>query len=293
MSTTRVCCRALFVALLACTAHAQLPDAKAQFEVASIKPAGPPPRLPTEDGNGFMVRTGSSGGPGGKDPGHFTGTSISLFDLIRDACLVRPYQVAAPAWTKSALFDVSAKVPQGATRAQLALMLQHLLAERFKLVLHKESKEVSGYELLAGKGVKLKEAVESAGSAPPETAPPDLKGLKIGPDGYMPVLRKPAPDTYSAGFSQGHRTYAMSAFTMAHLARVLTSLLGRPVTDQTGLTGKYDFELRYVDDTTPDAESGPTLVGAVQSQLGLKLEAKKTSIEMLVVDAAEKLPTEN
>ena len=269
--------------------HAQPHDAKAEFEVASVKPAGPPIRVPTR-GGGYSVTTGAGGGPGSKDPGHFTTASVSLFDLIQAAYRVQSFQITGPAWMKTELFDVAAKVPGCTTKAQLGIMLQNLLAERFLLVLHKEAKEMLGYELVVGKnGHKLDVAVDEAAPTAGE-GPPDPRKLELNADGYLSV--KPQPDTYSGGRSRGHVTNRMSSFTMEHLARLLSTRLGRPVSDHTGLTGKYDFELHYVE-TDADNEQGPTLIGAVQAQLGLKLEAKKVTSEILVVDSAEKVPTAN
>jgi len=290
---SRVLCPTLLLALLVYSAHAQSGDAKAEFEVASVKPAAPPVSVRVE--NGYMVVTGAtSGGPGSKDPGRFTGTSICLFDLIREAYRVRPFQITGPAWLKTELFDVAAKVPKDTTKEQFSLMLQNLLAERFKLVLHRDRKEMAGYELVVAKnGPRLKETVDAAASTDGAlpAAPPDLSKLKLDEDGYPAVTAAPGSNKIS---SYGARvTERMVGISMERFASSLTSRLVRPVNDHTGLTAKYDIVLHYMREVGPGGEGGPTIVEAVQSQLGLKLEAKKVMVEILVVDHAEKAPTEN
>jgi uncharacterized protein (TIGR03435 family) len=290
----RVLIPALLLALLVCTAHAQSVDAKAEFDVASVKPAAPPVSVSVAGGGNMMVMGAMSGGPGSKDPGRFTGTAICLFDLIRTAYRVRPFQITGPAWLKTELFDVVAKVPKDTTKEQFSLMLQNLLAERFGLVLHKDRKETPGYELVVAKnGPKLKETVDSAapadGALP--AAPPDLSKLKVNEDGYPVVTATSGSNKIS---SYGARvTESMVGIGMERFASILTSRLARPVNDHTGLTAKYDIVLHYVGEFGLGGAGGPTIMEAVQSQLGLKLEAKKMMGEILVVDHAEKAPTGN
>src|SRR5262249_3880789 len=105
---------------------------KPQFEVASIKPAAP--RYGPDQG-------GPSGGPGTKSPGQFTGPNTSLLELVLQAYNVKRYQVVAPAWMNTTRFDVTAKIPRGTSRETYRLMMQSLLADRFKMVVHRETKE--------------------------------------------------------------------------------------------------------------------------------------------------------
>src|SRR5258706_15278617 len=150
--------RAIVAILVVCSAVcAQQPDSALTFEVASIKPAAPP-----EMG---MMRVGSRGGPGTGDPTRFTASNFSLSNLITTAYDLRPYQLTAPSWVNSERFDVVAKVPEGATKEQFRAMLQNLLVERFKLVIHRETKELPVFELVVGKGgPKFKESADQTDS---------------------------------------------------------------------------------------------------------------------------------
>lgn len=257
---------------------------------------------------------GWSGGPGTKDPGRYTANGTSIFNLILRAYGVRSYQIMGPDWLKTGRFDVVAKVPEGATKEQFALMLQNLLAERFKLAVHKEQKELPVYELVVAKnGPKLKEWVDDP-AAPKDGAPPADPSVprkrELDADGY-PILRT-SKGTSGMSMTSGLATERMAGFGMELFASGLAARVGRPVTDRTGLTGTYDIVLHYVMEgsmgpvnvtpgpggagsvlPTSGGEGGPTMIEAIQSQLGLKLESKKGMVEILVVDHAEKVPTEN
>ena len=131
---------------------------KLEFEVASVKPAAPQ--------TGGRVFVGRQGGPGTPDPGRVTYTNVALKNLITMAYDVKPYQVTGPDWLETERFDIQAKLPQGATKEQANMMMQNLLAERFKLSFHKVTKEFPLYELVVGKnGPKLKASVEDPGAA--------------------------------------------------------------------------------------------------------------------------------
>ncbi len=249
------------------------------FEVASIKPSPPPDR---ERG----MRVGASGGPGSADPGRFTTENLDLTNLITIAYGIPRYRLSAPDWLGEARFDLVAKLPDGATREQFQLMLQNLLRERFHLALHHEQKEAQAYDLTVAKnGPKLQEASDDPAPAPsPLRSPPTL-----GPDGF-PML-PPGRAAASRTMNDKART-RFAAASMGDLAANLSSQLGRTVTDSTGLKGKYDFTLSWVRGG-PDADSGPTLFGAVQEQLGLKLTSTKAPVDTLVIDHIEKTPTEN
>ena len=267
------------LAFAASLAFAQKPA----FEVVTIKPAPPP----WAQG----MRMGSCGGPGSNDPGHWKGENLSLSDLVVTAYNLKRYQFSGLPWMNDVRFDIQAKVPPGATRDDLKLMLQGMLEERFKLATHHETKEMSGFELVAAKnGPKLKEADPPA---PPAEGPRAPGGpLKLGPDGY-PVL------TGGAGMAMmnGRARWQNSQCTAEAIASMLASQTGRPVTDATGLKGKYNVSMFWASDSRnsseSDADPGPTIYTAVQEQLGLKLESKKVAVDILVVDIAEKSPTEN
>jgi bla regulator protein blaR1 len=229
------------------------------FEVASVKPG---------DSSG-------RGGVGFRPGGIFTATDASLQKLIGFAYDVRNHQIAGgPAWLDSAPFNIEAKaagavpIPAGPDGAQtIRLMLQSLLAERFKLVVHRVTREEQLYELVVNKGgAKLKESMETRGQ------------LRMGKGQFTGIG---AP--------------------LSILAAQLSQQLGRSVIDKTGLTGKYDFTLIWAPDPgaaggvpagtdaaqAPDS-SGPSIFAAVQEDLGLKLQPGKGPVEMVVIDHVEK-----
>ena len=236
------------------------------FEVASIK-ASPPP-------TGNPMRAGMSGGPGTTSPGRITCESMPLTTLVQRAYNLKPYQVAMPEWMSSARFDIVVKVPDQATKEQVLMMWQNLLAERFKLAVHRETRDMPIYALTVDKGgPKLTEA------SPDDPAKPNNPGRS----GYS--------------VSPGSMHIYADKMTIANMAATLTTSMDRPVIDQTGLTGQYKINLEFqredLSANAPEGAAGPTIFAAVQEQLGLKLEPRKAAIEMLVVDRAERNPTEN
>lgn len=296
-----------------CGAYGQSAEAPPAFEVASIRPAAPP-----EPSRG--MRVGRSGGPGTKDPTRVTYENFSLSNLVTEAYDIKRYQISGPSWLDSERFDVKAKVPEGATKEQYRLMLQNLLAERFKLTLHHDKKEMPMYELVVAKnGPKMKESVDDpapkddpAPASPPPSGPPKFTMDK---DGYPVLPPGSGPMTI---MMNGRARMQVSKMSMQDFAGRLSGQVSRPVTDATGLKGKYDFILSWAADgmgprgpgglmpppppppeggvpmaSTPDLDSGPTLFAAIQQQLGLKLEPKKGLVDILVIDHMEKVPTEN
>jgi len=266
--------------LLTLSAVAQTP----QFEVASIKPSPPAPAI-------GRVRTGSNGGPGTKDPILFTCERCSLLGLIRQAFDIQDYQISGPDWIGSARFNISAKVAEGATRAEFRLMLRNLLVDRLKLEFHQESKEMQAYELMVAKnGPKLK---ESSGPLDPDERPGRIVGeRKLDPEGFpiLPPGRVPMEMVMSGGYA----TARHAGETMKEFALDLATEVGRPVSDATGLMATYDFTIRWLGESAPPSgNSGPDIFRALQEQLGLKLESKKVMADILIVDHIEKTPTGN
>jgi uncharacterized protein (TIGR03435 family) len=207
-------------------------------------------------------------------------------------------QMVAPDWMSQQKFDINARIQARANRDQVAEMWQRLLAERFKLAVHRESRVVALYDLVVAKGgPKFKKASEDPApkdGASTETA--HARGPnKVDSDGF-PELARPG----MIGMNGRIRLY-QTKMTMDQLAKTFSGQLGRPVTDDTGLKGEYEIRLYWVTDaaggppsaTTPEGAGGPTLMRAIQDQLGLRLEAKRGPVEFLVVDHMEKLPTEN
>jgi len=236
------------------------------------------------------------GGPGSTDPGLFTCTNYNLANLVSYAFNLRPYQFPAADYADRTGYNITAKVPPGTTREQFTLMFQNLLVERFKLAYHHEKKEIEVYDLMVAKGgLKMKESPSEPPPAPP--LPARNRPVTLGADGYpdIPPVRHGGSAMYQMN---GRARWASSETTMEDLVQGLSAFVGRPITDATGLKGKYDFTLSWVigsgvEVAVSDIDAGPTLVEAVQEQLGLKLEAKKGKVDIFVIDHVEKTPTGN
>jgi uncharacterized protein (TIGR03435 family) len=296
------------------------------FDVATVKPAAPP----TPDGRG-MIRIGPpTGGPGTKDPGriHYPFTTLKI--LIQNAYDVKDFQISGPAWLSTERFDIQATMLPETTKEQFKVMLQNLLAERFKMTVHRETKELPMYSLIVTKsGPKLKESPPETPAAPADAddtpkPPPPLPGpgqMKFDAEGF-PILPLPAGGGRGGLFQMmmpGRSRLIANRQSMQDLAERLSSVLTKPVTDATGLKAKYDFTLTYSPEglasggglfgapppppppggggrmleNMPDVEAPQNLFSSIQAQLGLKLDPKKGLVELIVVDKAEKTPTEN
>ncbi|MDE3195104.1 MAG: TIGR03435 family protein [Acidobacteriota bacterium] len=241
-------------------------DAKPVFDVATIKPTGP-------DSRGSSILVGRGGG------NTFTTTNTSLKDLIVFAYGVHEKQVSGgPSWIESDHYDLTAKPDTEGIPSvdQLRAMVQALLAERFGLAFHREKKELSAYAITVAKGgVKLEKSQSNA----------SLPGFGGRGPGNVMVRNS----------------------TMGEFADFLQSrIVDRPVVDQTELAGRYDFQLKWQPDGTQPALPGqpppppppadgdqlPDLFGAFTQQLGLKLDAVKTPVEVMIIDKVAK-PGEN
>jgi uncharacterized protein (TIGR03435 family) len=277
--------------VLACgLGHAQSTSAGPTFDAASVKPAPPP------DGRGGR-RVGMMGGPGTDTPGRINFENVGLGAVIGKAYDVKYYQISGPAWFESERFNIIATVSPRTTLQQFRLMLQNLLADRFKLALHKETREMAIYSLgVAKNGPKLKKATPDP--PPDENSPADDRESRPGPlakdrDGY-PLL---GPGMTMA--MTGDRARMANKGHMQLLVDMLAVQTGRPVVDGTGLTEEYEFAVYWIprppgaDPSMTEDPAGPDLFAALQQQLGLKLEPKKSPIEVLVIDRAEKVPTAN
>ncbi len=233
----------LLVSVIGGTAAPRLFAFAQAFEVASIKPSDP-------EHVGAQIFS-----PG---PGRFTAMTATLKDLVAFAWSVRRFQVSGgPGWLDSAHHDISAKAEGTPSIEGLRSMLGTLLEERFRLKVHRETKELPVYELVAGK-------------------------IRRGPK-----LREVASAGLGLGFGRG-RLNGKGA-DMATLAKTLSDQLDRVVVDRTGLTGFYEFTLTWTPDEVQGADdSGPSIFSAIQEQLGLKLESATGPVELLVVDRAEK-----
>ncbi|HKD08346.1 MAG TPA: TIGR03435 family protein [Bryobacteraceae bacterium] len=240
--STKFCAIAL---LATCALIAQQP-APLAFEVATIKPA--PPLNPASG----KLHVGMNIEAGRVDIGF-----MSIADLIRTAYEVKPYQVSGPDWINTERFDILAKIPEGGTKEQVPAMLKTLLQERFKLAVHKESKEHAVYALVAGKGgSKLKESPPDEPATPEAAAAPSGKGgtvietnsgsmrVKPNADGKGATITTGAMGTMKMGMSpDGTMHMEASKVSMPQFAEIVSRFVDKPVVDETGLKGNYQIAL--------------------------------------------------
>ena len=187
--------------------------------------------------------------------------SVTLKDLIRRAYGVAAFQVEGPDWISVERYDVIATTTSPVDSKQIAAMLETLLADRFQLVLHRETKVGPLYHLVVAKGgPKLREGTAGA------------------PGGVHTSSGKLAVKLTTTNQS------------MANLVDLLAEPAGRPVVDRTGLSGVYSFDLEYA---RGDDSQIASIFAAVQEQLGLKLEPAKGPVEFLAIDRAQRIPTAN
>ena len=249
---------------------------KLQFEVASVKP-----NKTGDPNSGLGLRPG----------GRIVATNVALRLLIRNLYNVQADQiVGAPDWIESERFDIEAKAdreypPQAdAPAPELLAMMRNLLADRFKLAVHRESREMPVYALVTARAdkslgpqirrVDVDCAAEAAralaarrGGAPPPSAKPDAMppcGMRMRPGNVI-----------------------ARGTTLQQLTRNLSQFVGRAVVDRSGLDGAFDIDLQWSPEQTADA-SGPSIFTAVQEQLGLKLESQRLPVDVLVVDRVER-----
>ncbi len=243
--------RPTLLILLAVFCAAAQNDAPPTFDSASIKPN----------------HSGSGSSSSHTRPANVEMVNYSLFQVLAHAYQLKDYQIQAPDWMSSERFDILAKAPFGTPEKALPAMLQTLLAERFKLVAHRETKEFPVYCMVVAKGGFKLQAVEA------------------GPGGMN------SNSDEMGGQLKATRT------TLERMAQWLSQRVDRPVIDMTGIQGSFDFELKYSRDNAK-AESDntphyPIVPLAIQEQLGLRLEKRTAPIEILIVDRAEKVPVEN
>ena len=243
MSNKR-CIAVLAGLLAAATVHTQ----NVAFDVASIRPStrGTSPAL-LEAENGTLRVTG-----------------YRLTNLVQFGWNLRDFQVVGgPAWARSEGFEIAAKGDPSATDAQLRLMVQALLTERFQLKAHSEERQLPIYALVIAK-----------------------EGHKL----------RPADDAARPNASGNSGLIVAQKMSVLNLARLLSPRLDRPVIDRTGLNGRYDFRLQWAPEPDPAAgaadTSAPSLFTAIQEQLGLKLEVQKGPVQVMVIDSAQR-PSEN
>jgi uncharacterized protein (TIGR03435 family) len=259
--------RLTILAIAALTVQAQT------FEVASIKLSGPK-----------SVR-GSDGGPGTKNPERYTFGQATLQDLLAIAYNVEYAQLSSKVPLDRDQFDFAVTISPGASKEQFRAMMRNLLAERFHLKAHIESRELPTYVLVIAKnGPKLKEA--SPDTPLPAEGFPQLQAGKPG-----------LSTTFSV--SNGQRVARTTARQMpvSSLLRLIRVSMDMPAADQTGLAGTYDFTLEYAETENSDPNGPPLPVPifatAIQQQLGLQLVSKKLPFNVILVDSVDRMPTEN
>ena len=251
--------------VFACEAFGQSAPASPAFEVASVR----------------VSQIGRAGGEGSRRQSiQFSPDSVTLRNASFRACIqwayhVMDYQITGPDWMGSERYDIAAKSATNVTQDELRQMLRTLLADRFKLSLHRQTKELPAYVLTIAKGgPKFKES-QTDGEPSMDPQPNRM---------VVAVQRTP----------------------ISQLTEGLANVLRAPVIDETGLKGKYDVVLnlaKYLPEMNeihatpggppPIDQIIPILLNGLQEELGLKLESRKSPLDMLIVDHAEKEPTEN
>lgn len=279
---------AILATCLCFAAFAQAPEDQTKFEVADV-------HVSAKSANPFM-RTGAVRG------GRYEVKTATMVDLIRQAYGYDPDKIlGGPNWLEMDRFDVIAKVPAGSSPEQHKEMLQALLDERFKLVVHKETKPLPTYALVQGKKHQLKEAAgtESAGCKPAGgSGAPGEGGGRImmgNADGTTTTL------TLGPGMTVQFacRNMTMEAFVSNLRAMIGANVGPNPIRDETGLKGAWNFDLKYSLQFNGGMMMGANNVerisfsDAVDKQLGLKLEERQVPTPVLVVDKANRKPVEN
>ena len=222
-----------------------------------------------------------------KDAGRAAYTNTSMLGLLIRAYNLDTWQIVAPGWFDSEpRYDVAVRIPEGATKEQFRAMMQSLLAERFHLAVHRETREIAAYELTLGKrGARLKETSWKEGAS---TAAAPIDFSKNDASGFVVLNRPSLVLNFQAGPKGPEVHVTALAQPLSKLAEMLSGQLRGPVADKTGLSAKYDFTLEYAPDTGPRTDdSGATMQDAIQEQLGLKLEATRGPVSALIVDSAE------
>ena len=278
----------LGVAAIACVAilHAQAPNAPT-FDVAAIK----------------QNKSGENGGRFGGPPSRFTATNVPVFQFILFAYQVQGFQVeGGPDWIKADRYDINARAEGNFPATTIAgpdprrPMLRALLEDRFKLAVHRATREMPTYSLVAAKTDKSPGPQLHASST---DCPALLNSANRGQAPPTPP-RTPTGD-FDCGISLPPGRFTFGTQPMSQVAAALSGLLQRNVVDRTGLAGNYSGTVTYTPDTAPrgggpdlpaaDA-NGASLFTALQEQLGLRLEPSRGPVDVLVIDHIER-PTED
>ncbi len=239
------------------------------------------------------VKTASAGNPGVAmqiQGGRYTATNIPLRSLIINAYRVRDAQILGGQSWLTDRFDIVAKAEGSPSPAQMQLMMRRLLADRFKLVVHTETRDLPIYALVLNRsdgklGPQLRTAAADCTAS---------RGRFTSTGSSASPLQRP-----TCGMTMSGGNLMAGGIPIANLAATLSGFVNRIVQDRTGLTGNFDLDLRWTPDqlgtqppgAAPDAlplADGPSIFTAVQEQLGLKLESTKAPLDVLVIDRVEK-----
>ncbi len=268
---------------------------KMSFDAASVKPNKSGSLRANNIGGLYR---GAAYSPTG---GLFSATRTPLeayimfaYDLTSDQVLRLESQ--SPNWIRDDNFDIQARAEGNPTRQQMQLMMQSLLADRFKLVVHTETKETPVYALALAKPGKTGPQLQPDNKPCPSEPTPPPSGAPPPAPPMGPTAEFPTACGFSAVVANGRWRSGGRHVTIESLALNMTGPatgVDRPVVDRTGLTGTYDFSIEFVPERNqprPDFQydpEGPTYIEALKEQLGLKLEPQTGPVEVLVLDHAE------
>ena len=279
------------------------------FEVASVKPSNPNPDSPL--GMIPMVLPSANG--------RFSATNVPLRLLVRMAYGVHDFQIdGGPPWQTSQRFDIVAKAEEGFTGGQQSMLplVKTLLADRFKLKVHTEMRDMPVSALVIARddgklGPHLKPTTSDCSNAQAENQKLVDAFAKGGPGALVGILPKPGekrPCTMTPLMGADGFGMRADGRPLMVIVQLLTQVTGRIVTDKTGLTGLYDWEIKFDPQvlmqlasqvgvnlpagvTLPPSDS-PSLMTALREDLGLKLDSERGQVEVIVIDSAE-MPTAN
>jgi uncharacterized protein (TIGR03435 family) len=272
---------ALVLGLLASRAEGQTSGELPAFEVVSIKPRAPD----TPSGNIPNA------------PDRFVRPNVSVSQLMEYAFEVRPFQIiGGPGSMRSDRYEVAATAETAVPQAQMRLMVQRLLAERFGLEVHRETREMDTYGLVTARrdgqlGEKMRSAERDCGPIIDAGNPRPRQG------------GDPPPCAWFVALMNGFARLRLTGIRVPRFAAVLETMATRKIVDRTNLTGTYDIEMDFLPDagllglnipnaTALQQSDSPPLTTAIQDQLGLKLESERAAVDVILIDSVRH-PTAN
>jgi uncharacterized protein (TIGR03435 family) len=278
------------VASVAAQANQAGPGEVTRFEVASIRPFGPP--------GGVGPVFGTLGFPPGRQ---FVASNVAFVALVRAAYpeFLSPHRiVGGPDWIRTQLFEINAKATGNPSRARLSEMLRALLADRFQLKVHTEQREIDAYALTRARsdgrlGSGLRRRTIDCEAPRPSPVPRPSSARRVPPR-FEPL--EPPECQWSSTAVNGVNYFAGRGELLSRLVAHLQVNVDRAIVDRTGLTGRFDFDLEHAllegPSTTEQPGGAPPILTAIREQLGLRLESRKERMAVLVVDHVE-MPSPN